>query len=232
MIDKLEVRDNHLYVTSKVKSNNPKILIISHGSGGISDIDLSFASTASDYGYEVAIPDHFTKRGISFHKWTENELNPSFQDRRKDVLDLMKAYDCKKILGISAGGTTAISMCSHVESVFAIYPALACIHQNMLQSNISIVAGKQDNWCPINHARNFSKWTGSSLYELDAEHGFLNPRHDKYLPNVFSLRGIDLPIPTDECYEKLELLEKGVRVKYSESARKKTFDLFEKWIKS
>lgn len=232
MIDKIEIRDNHIFCTSKIKKPNTKVLVMSHGSGGISDIDLHFAGIANSNGFEVAIIDHFTPRQIDLQSWKDLNIRPTFEEREQDIIDIKNRYNADKIFGISAGGTAAISTAFMFNGCFTVYPALACIDNKMSHSSdVTIVTGKNDNWCPIEQARKYAEFTGSTLIELDAEHGFLNPRQNRFMQDVYSLRKIDLPIPTRTTYDQLNYKEKGVTLKYNKKAREKTEKLFENWIK-
>ena len=60
-------------------------------------------------------------------------------------------------------------------------------------------------------------------------HGFLNPREDRFLENVVSLRDIELPIPFEGTLEKLNY-QKGVTVKYNQQSRLFTENLFTEWL--
>lgn len=231
MIDKIELREKHIYCTSKIKKSSSQVLIMSHGSGGISDVDLDFASIACNNGFDVAIIDHFTSRDVEVQSWKDLVIKPTFEERENDIIYLQKKYKASKVFGISAGGTAAIATSKFFNSCLAVYPALACVNENMLQaSNVSVITGVHDNWCPIEHARRYSKYSGCNLYELEAEHGYLNPRQDRFMADVYSLRKIDLPIPTSLTYNKLDYKEKGVTLRYCNNARTKTEDLFYTWI--
>ena len=44
MFDKIEIKEDHLHLTPDRTQKNLPLLAMSHGSGGISDIDIDFAA--------------------------------------------------------------------------------------------------------------------------------------------------------------------------------------------
>ena len=51
--DKIELRNSHFYMTPDRHKQPQGVVIISHGSGGISDVDLQFANIACSSNYDV-----------------------------------------------------------------------------------------------------------------------------------------------------------------------------------
>ena len=217
-MDKIELRDFYLYITPNRHEQSQGAVIISHGSGGISDINLKFAYIACANNYDVFIIDHFTKRNIKSQYWHDlNELC-TFDNMAEDILKLIsieKEYDKILLSGISAGGTGAILTSSYATKTFAICPALAFMDPLYGAKNLTIIAGIKDDWCPINQARKYQKEVQCKLIELPCYHGFLNPREDRFLKDTISLR---------------EGHPKGVTVKYDKECAEKTYWLFEEWL--
>ena len=233
MFDKISIQKNHLHCTPDRLDNKLPLLIMSHGSGGISDIDLDFASIACNNGYQVAIIDHFSSRDISYNLLNSiDELRPSFQEREQDILDVCEMYDVDKKLafGISAGGTAAISVSDKFQKVFTVYPALVAITSRMLGAkNITIVTGVDDNWTPADQAKKFAQHVESDLHLVQGYHGFLNPRQSRNIDRIISLRNIDLPVPYDGSLADLDY-EKGIRLEYNLRSRIYTENLFIEWL--
>jgi dienelactone hydrolase len=231
MIDKIEVYKNYITLTPERYNKNLPHLIMSHGSGGISDIDLSFASIATSKGYKVIIIDHFTIRGIDSQKWGKMEMFPSIEDRVSDILKLSTIFQDAILFGISGGGTAVIECSKDFKKSFVVYPALPIITESMLQcKNLTVVSGIDDDWCPIYHARKFKKYADFNLIEVPGFHAFLNPREDRFVPTILSLRGIDMPIPSNKTIYDLEIKEKGVTLKYNESSANLTRQIFKDWL--
>ena len=233
MIDKIELRDTHIHLTPDRFNKTLPLLIMSHGSGGISDIDYDFANIACTNGYQVAIIDHFTSRGVKSQIWhSVEDFYPSFDDRVKDICTVSSQYTSEKkiLFGISAGGTAVLSIGSEFDKTFCVYPALVGVTEQMLSAkNITIVTGQDDNWTPVDQAERYSKYVDVDLHIVPGYHGFLNPREDRYLPEVISLRNISLPIPFISTLDTIDY-EKGVNVKYHKASRIYTENLFKEWL--
>lgn len=233
MFDKIELRNKYLHLSPDRHKEDHPLLLISHGSGGISDIDLDFAGIACNLGYQCAIVDHYTPIGIRSQLWNDNEkFIPSFEDRAQDILDILGDYDTQKrlIFGISAGGTAAINCSNQFEKTFTVYPALIAITSQMLKAkNITIVTGKDDNWTPADQASRFAQHVECDLHIIDGYHGFLNPRNIRDIPQIMSLRNQKLPIPYDESWTHLNF-ERGIRLEYNIRSRLYTEKLFTQWL--
>ena len=171
MFDKIELRNKYIHLSPNRHKEDLPLLVMSHGSGGISDIDLDFAKIACTMGYQCAIVDHYTPRGIKSQLWNDSEkFIPSFDDRVQDILDVVGDYNMTKrlIFGISAGGTAAISCSNRFNKTFVVYPALIAITSQMLKGeNITIVTGKDDNWTPEDQARRFKEYVKCDLHIVD-----------------------------------------------------------------
>ena len=90
MFDKIEVKKHYIHLSPDKNDKSLPLLVLSHGSGGMSDIDLDFAKIACANGYQCAIIDHYTRRGIEYQIWNESEkFIPSFEDRAQDILDVL-----------------------------------------------------------------------------------------------------------------------------------------------
>jgi dienelactone hydrolase len=233
MFDKVEVKETHMWFTPARLERHLPLLIMSHGSGGISDIDIDFAKLACSEGYQVAIIDHFTKRNVKSQLWHDVEnIYPSFADRAVDIYTVAKQYNTdKKILfGISAGGTACLLCSKDFDKTFLAYPALIGITSPMLEAkNVTIVTGKDDNWTPPDQAKRYAKHVDCDLHIIDGHHGFLNPRENRQLDNVISLRNVNLPIPFEGTLNEIKY-EKGVTAKYNVDSRIYTENLFVKWL--
>ena len=233
MFDKISLKENHIHCSPDRLDNSLPLLVVSHGSGGISDIDLDFASIACKQGYQVAIIDHFTSRDINYNLLNSiDDLRPSFAEREEDILSVAENYNVNKklVLGISAGGTAAISVSNEFEKVFAVYPALVAITSKMLTAqNITIVTGKDDNWTPADQANRFAKHVDVDLHVLEGYHGFLNPRQNRNIESIISLRNIHLSIPFNGSLEDINY-EKGIRLEYNHRSRIYTENLFTQWL--
>lgn len=233
MFDKIEVRNKYIHLSPNKNDKSLPLLVMSHGSGGMSDIDLDFANIACANGYQCAIIDHYTPRGIEYQLWDESErFIPSFDDRAQDILDVTNDYNTDKrlVFGISAGGTAAISCSNQFNKTFTVYPALIAITSQMLQGkNITIVVGKDDNWTPANQAKRFKTYVECDLHCVDGYHGFLNPRQCRDIPQIMSLRNQTLPVPWDESWLHLDF-ERGIRLEYNIRSRLYTQKLFTQWL--
>jgi dienelactone hydrolase len=233
MFDKITTHHDHIHFTPDRFSKELPLLIMSHGSGGISDIDIDFANMACANGYQVVIVDHFTKRDVKSQIWHDvNDVYPTFDDRATDIYAVSKKYNAtKKILfGISAGGTSCLICSADFDKTFVAYPALVGITTPMLTArHVTIVTGKDDNWTPVAQAHRYAQHVDVELHVVDGFHGFLNPREDRFLENVVSLRDIELPVPFEGTLDKLNY-QKGVTVKYNEQSRLLTENLFTEWL--
>lgn len=233
MFEKIEVKDKHLFLTPNKFDKKLPLLIMSHGSGGISDIDIDFAMIACGRDYQVAIIDHFTHRNVKHQIWNDlDNFHPNFEDRVQDIIEISNLYntDRKLLFGVSAGGTSVIKTSSKFEKTFCVYPALASITEDMLAGkNITIVTGKDDDWTPVEQAFNFQKHVECDLITLPGYHAFLNPRENRYLPDVISLRNVSLPVPHNGNITNISY-EKGVTLQYNPYSRKDTESLFWDWL--
>ena len=222
--DKIELRNSHFYMTSDRHEQAQGALIMSHGSGGICDVDLRFANIACSNNYDVLLVDHFTKRGIKSLTWHNFNEACTFQDMADDIIELIEKEAYKKVLlsGISAGGTAVIIASKLATKTFAICPALSfpdVFWKAGLDINgpgdLTIVAGLIDEWCPIEQAREYQHKTKCKLITMNCHHGFYNTRNNEYLEDAVSLR---------------EGFPKGVTVKYDKQSTRLTYDLFKSWL--
>ena len=233
MFDKIEIKEDHLHLTPDRTQKNLPLLAMSHGSGGISDIDIDFAKLACAKGYQVVLIDHFTKRNVKSQLWhTVEHIYPSFDDRAFDIYDISSQYECSKkvLFGISAGGTSCLICSKDFDKTFIVYPALVGITERMLQAkNVTIVTGKDDDWTPMEQAVRYKEYVEVDLHIVPGYHGFLNPRENRNLENVISLREVQLSIPFEGTLESIDW-KKGVHTKYNKSSRMQTEKLFNKWL--
>jgi len=233
MFDKITSHYDHIHFTPDRFAKKLPLLVMSHGSGGISDIDTDFAKIACANGYQVVIVDHFTKRGVKSQIWHDvDNIYPNFDDRASDIYTVSAKYDAnKKILfGISAGGTACLICSADFDKTFLVYPALVGITQPMLEAHkLTIVTGKDDDWTPASQAHRYAKYVDLDLHIVDGFHGFLNPREDRFIENVLSLRDIELPIPFLGTLEKINY-QKGVTTKYNKKSREITEKMFTLWL--
>ena len=233
MFDKITSHYDHIHFTPDKFAKELPLLVMSHGSGGISDIDIDFANIACANGYQVVVVDHFTKRGVKSQIWHDvDNIYPTFDDRAVDIYDVSTKYKSyKKILfGISAGGTSCLICSADFDKTFVAYPALIGITESMLEAHkVTIVTGNDDNWTPVVQAHRYAEYVDVELHTVDGFHGFLNPREDRFLENVVSLRDIELSIPFKGTLEKLNY-QKGVTVKYNKQSRLLTEELFALWL--
>jgi len=218
--DKIELRNSHFYMTPDRHKQPQGVVIISHGSGGISDVDLQFANIACSSNYDVLLVDHFTKRGIKSLTWHNFEESCTFQDMADDIIELIEKEEYKKVLlsGISAGGTAVIIASKLATRTFAICPALTFPGPGLNinePGDLTIVAGLIDEWCPIEQAREYQHKTKCKLITMNCHHGFYNTRNNEYLEDAVSLR---------------EGFPKGVTVKYDKQSTRLTYDLFKSWL--
>ena len=93
--DKIELRNSHFYMTSDRHEQAQGALIMSHGSGGICDVDLRFANIACSNNYDVLLVDHFTKRGIKSLTWHNFNEACTFQDIADDIIELIEKEEYK-----------------------------------------------------------------------------------------------------------------------------------------
>ena len=233
MFDKIEVKQDHLHITPSKFSKSLPLLVMSHGSGGISDIDIDFAKIACASGYQVAIVDHFTPRGVKHQIWHDIEnFYPNFDDRAYDIYKVSSQYDVNKklIFGISAGGTAALSVSKDFEKTFCVYPALVAVTEQMLEAtNVTIVTGNDDDWTPPEQAQRYAEHVAVDLNIVDGYHGCLKPRENRYLEKVLSLRGIELDIPFLGTMQEIKYA-KGVTQQYNIHSRLYTEKKFAKWL--
>lgn len=233
MFDKIEVKKHYIHLSPDKNDKSLPLLVISHGSGGMSDIDLDFARIACANSYQCAIIDHYTRRGIEYQIWNESEkFIPSFEDRAQDILDVLDDYntDTRLVFGISAGGTAAINCSNQFDKTFTVYPALIAITSQMLKAqNVTIVTGRSDNWTPADQARRFAENVECDLHVIDGYHGFLNPRQCRDIPDIMSLRNQNLDIPWDHSWTHLNF-ERGIRLEYNIRSRLYTEKLFTQWL--
>ena len=154
-MDKIEVHQNYIHIYNRHEKTRPT-LAISHGSGGISSIDWRFATIAYEHGYNVCIVDHFTSRGVKSQWWHQVEQWPSIHDRADDLLKLSINFKVDRLLGISAGGTTVLTVQSKFNAPgFVVYPLLSPITASMLSArNIEIHTGEDDDWTTLKQAKN------------------------------------------------------------------------------
>lgn len=233
MFDKIEVKSDHLHLTPSKFDKSLPLLVMSHGSGGISDIDIDFAKLACASGYQVAIIDHFTSRSVKHQIWHDIEnIYPSFDDRAFDIYKVSSQYNVNKklLFGISAGGTAALSVSKDFDKTFCVYPALVAITEQMLEAtNVTIITGKDDDWTPVDQAKRYAEYVSVDLTVVDGYHGFLNPRENRYLEKVLSLRGVKLDIPFLGTMQEIEY-SKGVTQQYNVSSREITEQKFIQWL--
>ena len=223
--DKIELRErppffSYLHITPDRHKQSQGVVIISHGSGGMSDVDLKFANIECSNNYDVLLIDHFTKRGIKSLTWHNFEESCTFQDMADDIIELIEKEEYKKVLlsGISAGGTAVIIASKLATRTFAICPALTFPGPGLNinePGDLTIVAGLIDEWCPIEQAREYQHKTKCKLITMNCHHGFYNTRNNEYLEDAVSLR---------------EGFPKGVTVKYDKQSTRLTYDLFKSWL--
>lgn len=233
MFDKIEVKADHLYLTPSKFNKSLPLLVMSHGSGGISDIDIDFAKIACASGYQVAVIDHFTPRGVKNQIWHNLEdFYPNFDDRAYDIYNVSNQYttDKKLLFGISAGGTAALNVSKDFDKTFCVYPALVAVTEQMLEAkNVTIITGKDDDWTPVEQAQRYAEHVEVDLVLVEGYHGFLNPRQNRFVENVISLRNLEFDIPYVSGFENTEF-ERGVTQKYNAQSRKVTEQKFEDWL--
>ena len=241
MFDKIEARNKYIHLSpdknDRFNKSRLPLLVLSHGSGGVSDVDLDFAKIACANGYECALMDHYTHRGLEYQLWDERDMseenwNPTFEDRAQDILDVLADYetDTRLVFGISAGATAALSCSKHFDKTFCVYPPLIAITSNMLQGkDITIVTGRDDDWTPLDQAERFKKYVECKLHVVDGYHGFLNPRQCKTVPHIMCLRNQKLDVPWDKSWMHLEF-ERGITLQYNIRSRLYTEKLFTQWL--
>ena len=186
---KIEVHDSNIHLICDKNNKSKNILIISHGSGGINHINLNIANQACGNKYDVIIIDHFSKRKISTQYWHDFNEKCSFFDMADDIKNVLNSLQYENIilLGISAGGSSCINASKYANRVIAICPALSFDITYDIK-DVTIIAGSKDDWCPIEHAREYSNKTKCKLIELPCHHGYMNPKQNKFMPKVMSLR--------------------------------------------
>jgi hypothetical protein len=137
-------------------------------------------------------------------------------------------------MGISAGGSAALASQSELDlPAFAVYPLLWPLPENLLKARKStVVSGRNDDWTPIHHAREFQRLTNNTLYEVDGFHGFLKPQEDRFLKDVITFRSTAAPVPAGIDFECLDQYscEYGVRVRFDSTSRDQCLRYFKDFI--
>lgn len=235
-MDKIENRYKYIWCDADRQKLEKPVLLISHGSGGISSVEWKFAQLACDAGWGVCVLDHFTHRGVKSHWWHSIETYPSMQDRSQDLIDMRKGFIKKfdAMLGVSAGGTATIMAQETIKiPVFAVYPCLNPVTKSMLRSSdVTIHTGKKDDWTTVKHARRFAEITNADLHEHSGYHAYLKPGEDRYIKETISFRNLQLPIPFPDDMLLLNNypLEKGVTLKYNKKSTDETYKHFIEWL--
>ena len=221
------------YVLNR-KQNTPCVLI-SHGSGGLTEPTMMLADVALENNFNVIIPDHFSSRGVTSQWWHKYETNPSLNDRKEDIADICTQEHVVALSGISAGGSAAI-MASGIVQIpsFAVYPSTYPITESMTHAvKTVVVAGENDNWTTLSHANALATINKNIEIEvLPGYHGFLSKNEDRYLEDTISLRNFnDTTIYPDDINPDRDYFDRGVTVKFNADSRLKTRILFDKFLK-
>ena len=214
--NKIELKESHLYITPNRHKKTNNLLIISHGSGGINHININIANIACNKMYDVIMIDHFSKRNISTQYWHDLNENCTFYDMSTDIQNLIQScsYENIILLGISAGATACINASKSANKVLAICPALS-FNITYDIKNVTIIAGEKDDWCPIEQAIEYKNKTNCDLIKLPCHHGYLNPKQNKFMADVMSLR---------KGYPK------GVTLKYHHYSTNKTYKIIDSFL--
>lgn len=177
------------------------VVLITHGCGGPSDSELSWASYFASQGIASFSMNHFAGRGISTICFGEETVNVA-----SILLDLYRAADALEdnpyidsdrmaVLGLSFGGRTALwSALKRFRDMYdgrtfqghmAFYPSTCFIEledeAGVTGAPIRIFHGTADDWTPIGQCRDYvGRMTaaGADIELLSYEgapHGFDNP---------------------------------------------------------
>jgi len=243
----------NFFIKTPDKRRALPLIIIEHGSAGIASAEEFWIDVLNNAGYAILMIDHFSKLNIEGHQWLDIEETPTMKERSNDVLDVMTHiisnayryidYDNIFMMGLSAGGTSAIELlssdkCPTIKHTALLYPSVwpfLSNYDNIDGRNVTLFCGSLDNWCPIDKAEIFSDRTGAKLITVEAHHGFCKIDEDRTF-NAISMRNVEFDVPvyhhdyhqSKEWYKPyMNEMEMGVTVKYNKQA---TDEVVLKWL--
>ncbi len=151
------------------------VVLITHGCGGPSDSELSWASYFESQGIGSMIIDHFSSRGVSTICFGDETVNVA-----SILVDLYRAADALEdnpyvdsghmaVLGLSFGGRTALWSAltrfrdrydgRTFQAHMAFYPSTCFIEledeAEVTGSPIRIFQGTADDWTPIDQCKDY-----------------------------------------------------------------------------
>lgn len=187
LISKSYIVDNiTIFIPHKI-IDVKKLILISHGSGGIGEAEKHTAKFFIEQGYKVGIIDYFRPYNIKKLWWNYEEKFLDLHDTTFDnMLRLTHSFNEEIIhIGFSLGGFYGIQNSEKFLLNFCFYPGIFCFTNNHIEkdySNTTVFTAGQDTWC--NNYQSFSSLCKVPPAEIkieNAHHGFMIPdKHNKF----------------------------------------------------
>ena len=186
LIAKSVIRDNiHILIPNDLIDND-KLVLISHGSGGLGTAEYTTAEYFLSHGYRVGLLDYFSKYNINNLWWNYEERfrdnhSISFETMLTDFV-LPTQYKIVHI-GFSLGGFLGIINSEKFYKNYCFYPGIVGFNEHLVNkdySNTTVFIANKDEWC------DYSGFESNCLMppnrvNIDAYHGFMIPDKDKII---------------------------------------------------
>lgn len=141
--------DNILVLSPKISNNSKKVILISHGSGGLGNTEYNVADFFLTRGYTVILHDYFLKANIKELYWDEGDITEIYLKSLIHDLKFDFDYDIVHI-GFSLGGYLGLVHANQFYKNFCFYPGILGFTKQQLEqdyTNTTVFIPTKDNWC-------------------------------------------------------------------------------------
>jgi|TARA_R110000868_G_scaffold234322_1_gene488015 hypothetical protein len=159
-----------------------KLILISHGSGGLGDSEKNIAQFFLDKGFRVGLLDYFSLYGLETIYWDNGDKS---NITLKDLICNHSFPEEYKIIhiGFSLGGYLGLVHANKFFKNYCFYPGIIAFtndHVNQDFSNTTVFLPSKDTWC--DNYEEFSKLTAIKPTEIHLKglyHGFMSVNKNK-----------------------------------------------------
>lgn len=180
LISKSYTVDNiTIFIPHKISDVN-KLILISHGSGGIGEAEKNTAIFFINQGYKVGIIDYFASYKIKKLWWNYEDKFLDLHDITfNNMLSLTHNFDEEIIhIGFSLGGFFGILNSEKFLLNFCFYPGIVCFTNEHIKkdySNTVIFTADRDSWCNNLSFISMCKIPPTQIVIKNTYHGFMIP---------------------------------------------------------
>lgn len=175
------------------------MILISHGSGGVTSAETSLSKFFLKNGFTVGIVDYFSKWGIKKVNWGYfDPIIDSHSVTFKDMFESINLNFSKQVvhIGLSLGGTLGLYHSNKFFKNYCFYPGIIGFTNSMVNrdySNTTVFLAEHDNWCDnYKYFESNCILPPKKLNIPNVYHGFMSPRKNKTIDVARYNMGVEI----------------------------------------